>query len=296
MHPTDFIVVLLLGAGVWRLVRVRRRVMPGAPAVRDDVPARLLGWAAGLLAAERAEWGQAMAGELDQIDGRAERWRFAVGCVSAALLLPPWGRAGAVVVAFIAAAAGCAGLFACAIIRYNPGEGSGVGIWLFLAFFLVILAGYILAGSVLVRRPGVAGAGLVGGLVIAAPWLALAGVTDHPVASPLVPLLWLAVVPLAVGAAGTWRGGTAASGRRTALLAGLSAALGLFLIRVGVLVATGGGPYTPSQIREAGGTDVTSYFVGDGLGRATMFLLLIPLLTATIGWAGAALAARIRRA
>ena len=91
-------------------------------------------------------------------------------------------------------------------------------------------------------------------------------------------------------------GGTAASGRRTALLAGLSAALGLFLIRVGVLVATGGGPYTLSQIREAGGTDVTSYFVGDGLGRPTMFLLLIPLLTATIGWAGAALAARIRRA
>ena len=72
MHPTDFIVVVLLGAGVWRLVRVRRRVMRGAPAVRDDVPARLLGWAAGL-AAERAEWGQAMAGELDQIDGRAER-------------------------------------------------------------------------------------------------------------------------------------------------------------------------------------------------------------------------------
>ena len=47
--------------------------MRGAPAVRDDVPARLLGWAVGLLAAERAEWGQAMAGELDQIDGRAER-------------------------------------------------------------------------------------------------------------------------------------------------------------------------------------------------------------------------------
>lgn len=293
MHPTDFIMVLLLGAGVWRLARVRRRDMPGAPAVRDDAPARLLGWAAGLLAAERSEWGQAMAGELDQIDGRAERWRFAAGCVSAALLLPPWGRAGAVVVAFIAAPAGCAGLFGYAIIRY---PGSGVGIWVFLAFFLAILAGYILAGSVLVRRPGVAGAGLVGGLVIAAPWLALAGVTDHPVASPLVPLLWLAVVPLAVGAAGTWHGGTAAFGRRTALLAGLSAALGLFLIRVGVLVATGGGPYTPSQIREAGGTDVTSYFVGDGLGRATMLLLLIPLLTATIGWAGAALAARIRRA
>jgi cation transporter-like permease len=41
---------------------------------------------------------------------------------------------------------------------------------------------------------------------------------------------------------------------------------------------------------------VTTYFVGDGLGKATVLLLLIPLLSATIGWAGAALAARIRRA
>ena len=292
MNFFTVIVVLLLGAGMWRLVRVRGRVMPGAAAVRDDAPARLLGWAAGLLAAERAEWGQAMAGELDQIDGRAERWRFAAGCVSAALLLPPWGRAGAAVVAFIAGAAGCAGLFACAVIRY-PGGGSGGGTWVFLAVLLAILAGYILAGSVLVRRPGVAGPGLVGGLFVAAAWLALAGFTGA--ASPLGLPLLLVVVPLAVGAGGTWRGGSAIFGRRTALLAGLSAALGLFLIRGSVLVATGGGPYTPAQIREAGGTDVTSYFVGDGLGRDTVLLLLIPLVTTTIGWAGATLTARIRR-
>jgi len=37
--------------------------------VRDDVPARLLRWAVGLLSAPRAEWGQAMLGELDHIDG-----------------------------------------------------------------------------------------------------------------------------------------------------------------------------------------------------------------------------------
>ena len=41
---------------------------------------------------------------------------------------------------------------------------------------------------------------------------------------------------------------------------------------------------------------MTSYFVGDGLGRATILLQLIPLLTATIGWAGATLTAHIRRA
>ncbi|HEY5400391.1 MAG TPA: hypothetical protein VIL16_33895 [Trebonia sp.] len=30
-----------------------------------------------------------------RIDGRGRRWRFAVGCAGAALLLPPWGRAAA---------------------------------------------------------------------------------------------------------------------------------------------------------------------------------------------------------
>ena len=37
---------------------------------------------------------------------------------------------------------------------------------------------------------------------------------------------------------------------------------------------------------------MTTYFVGDGLGKATMLLLLIPLLAATIGWAGATPTAR----
>jgi hypothetical protein len=48
------------------------------------------GGAVGLLSAQRAEWGQAMLGELDHIEGRRQRWRFTVGCAGAALLLPPW--------------------------------------------------------------------------------------------------------------------------------------------------------------------------------------------------------------
>ena len=287
MNFFTVIVVLLLGAGVWRLVRVRRRVMPGAPAVRDDAPARLLGWAAGLLAAERAEWGQAMAGELDQIGGRAERWRFAAGCVSAALLLPPWGRAGAAVGAFIAVAAGCAGLYAYALVRY-PGLDSYAAAWVCLAILLPILVGYTLAGSALVRRPGVAAPGLAGGLFVLAAWLVLDGVTGPPKFPLLQPLL-LGVVPLVVGAGGAWRGGTALIGRRAALLAGLSGSLGLFLIGAGAVIATGGGPYTPGQITEAGTTNVTTYVVSDGLGNGVILMLLIPLVTAMVGWAGAAL-------
>src|SRR4029077_17479962 len=83
-----------VGIGV-ALLRRYARAVPAGPAARDDVPELLLRWAAGLLSAQRAEWGQAMLGELDHIDGRSRRWRFAVGCAGAVLLLPPWGRAAA---------------------------------------------------------------------------------------------------------------------------------------------------------------------------------------------------------
>ena len=52
------------------LLRRYAQVVPAGPAMRDDVPVRLLRWAAGLLSAQRAEWGQAMLGELDHIEGR----------------------------------------------------------------------------------------------------------------------------------------------------------------------------------------------------------------------------------
>lgn len=85
--PLIFIFVVGIAAALFR-----RRLLAAAgdPALRQDAPARLLGWAVGLLAAEREEWGQAMIGELDRLDGRARRWRFALGCVGAAVVMPPW--------------------------------------------------------------------------------------------------------------------------------------------------------------------------------------------------------------
>jgi hypothetical protein len=51
----------------------------------EAAPLRLMHWAIGLLAPQRAEWGQAMLGELGHIEGRIRRLRFALGCVGAAL-------------------------------------------------------------------------------------------------------------------------------------------------------------------------------------------------------------------
>ena len=75
----------------------RQREALGPWTDHDDArSALLLGWAVALLSAERVEWGHAMLGELDRIEGRSQRRRFALGCTAGVVLLPPWGPVGPV--------------------------------------------------------------------------------------------------------------------------------------------------------------------------------------------------------
>ena len=270
------------------LVRRCARAVPAGPAARGDVPERLLRWAAGLLSARREEWGQAMLGELDHIDGRGRRCRFAAGCTGAALLLAPWGRAAAAVWAMAAAAAGAAGVYAAVAVRYRLGAGD----WVFAMIALVFLVSFTLAAATLLRRPGIALPGLLGGLFVALAWLALSGFTFYGVIAPMTApwshLVLLIGVPVLVGVADTLRSGSAVTGRRTARLAAISAALGLYLYAtIAVAVLGAGGPpdpgWTPSSI------------VSDRLGNNVIAdLVIVPLVTATIGWAAAAATARLR--
>ena len=206
-------------------VALLRRYAWAGPAARGDGPERLLRWAAGLLSARRAEWGQAMLGELDHIEGRGPRWRFAAGCAGAALLLPPWGRAAAAVWTMVVAAAGAAGIYASVAVRYRLGTGD----WVFAVIMLVFLVSFTLAAATLLRRPGVALPGLLGGLFVALAWLALSGFTFYgaiaPITAPWSPLVAEVAVPVLVGMAGVLQGGSAAAGRRTARLAAVSAGL-----------------------------------------------------------------------
>jgi hypothetical protein len=228
-----------------------------------------------------------MLGELGHIDGRGRRWRFTAGCVLAALLPPPWGRAAAGAWAMAAAAAGAVGLYASVAIRY----GLSAGYWAAAAILVVFLAGYLLAASALLRRPGVAIPGLLGGLFVALAWLTVSGFTFYGVIGA-IPTMWekLALyigVPLVVGAAGTLRSRDAAVGRRVARLAAISGGLGLYLygtLAVAVLGA-GGPPETGWSVR---------YIVSDRLAsNLAHHLLLLSLVTATLGWAAAA-TARLR--
>ena len=271
------------------LLRRYARAVPAGPALRDDVPVRLLRWAAGLLSAQRAEWGQAMLGELDHIEGRGRRWRFAVGCAGAALLLPPWGRAAAAVWAMVAVAAGAAGLYGWVAVRH----GLGAGDWVWAVIMLVFLVSFTLAASVLLRCPGVAVPGLLGGLFVALVWLAMRGFTFYgaiaPMTAPWAPLVPVIGVPLLVGVAGTLWGGGATAGRRVARLAAISAGLGVYLYgTIAVAVLGAGGPP-----EDTGWT--VSYIISDRLGSNMIHnLVVLPLMTATIGWAAAAATARIR--
>ena len=278
----------------------RRNTRESAVRVTGDAPSRLLGWAVGALPADRAPWGDAMVGELHQMGNRWQRWRFALGCASAAVFLPSRRADSTNLAARLVAATAlaCAGLVAYGLAHY-PRILTLAGTWPVLAIFLSVLAGYAVISAVLVRRGPVARSGLAGGLGLAAVWI-VAGI---PVVSharqPAYSLLLLAIpmTSLAVGAAAARRDRTAAVRQQVVLLSALVAGLVLFLAYASDTLITAGGPYDAGQVRDFAGSglpDLATYAVDDNLGSAMMLLLLVPTVTAAIGCTGAGLAARLR--
>ncbi len=256
----------------------------------EDAPLRLMRWAAGLLSPQRHEWGQAMLGELGHLEGRIRRLRFALGCVVAALVLPPWGRAAAGVWAMIVLAAGAVGLDGGLAARYRLGGGD----WIAAAILTVFVTGVLLGASALVRRPGVTIPGLLGGLFITVTWLTLSGFTflDQllPNTVPWHRLVQVIVVPFIVGAAGTLWGRDPIAGKRIARLAAITASLGLFVYTsIAVAAIGGGGPFD----QDGGGT--LRGTISDRLGNNLVLLAFTTLVVATIGWGGAAAAGRLLR-
>jgi len=277
----------LLGILIAWYRRDPRRFLDG-PA--EDLPLRLTRWAAGLLAPQRAEWGQAMLGELGHIEGPVRRLRFAASCVGAVLVLPARGRAAAGTWAMIVLAAGAVVLFGAVTARYRLGGGA----WIAAAILAVFVAGVFLGASALLRRPGVVLPGLFGGLIIAVAWLIVSGFTFLDQVLPdIVPwhrLVQVIVVPFAVGAASTLWGRDPATGRRIARLAAITGSLGLYVYTtVAVAVIGGGGPFD----QDGGGT--LQGTISDRLANNMVLLAFTILVFPTIGWAGAAAAGRLLR-
>ncbi|WP_027345597.1 hypothetical protein [Hamadaea tsunoensis] len=277
----------LIGVLIAWYRRDPRRFLDG-PA--HDAPLRLMRWATGLLSAERAEWGQAMLGELGYIEGRVRRMRFALGCVGAALVLPPWGRAAAGLWTLVALGAGGVGLYAALIVQY----GLGAGAWIGVSILAVFVAGSLLGAGALVRRPGTALPGLVGGLVIALVFLTLTGFTFFdqilPDTSGWHHLVQTIVVPFLVGAAATVWTRDLIAGKRVARLAAITASLGLFVYAtLAVTVIGSSGP-----LEEDGGFTLQGT-ISDRVGNNMVQLGYTLLLFAVVGWGGAAAAGRLLR-
>lgn len=281
-----------------RARRAGARAGAGEPA--GDAPSRLLAWAVAALPADRAPWGEAMFGELHQIDDRRQRWRFALGCASAAVFLPARRADSAAVAARLVAAAAlaCAGLVAYGLRRY-PEVLTHAGTRPALAIFASLLAGYTLISAILVRRGPVARSGVAYGLGLAAVWI-IAGipvVSHTPQRAYSLLLLAIPITSLAAGATAARRSRTAAVRQQVVLFAALVAGLVLFIAYASDILLTAGGPYDAGQIRDFPGSglpDLATYAVSDNLGSAMMLLLLVPVVTAAIGCTGAGIAARLR--
>ena len=288
---TGLIVAALL---VWVARPTRRRGTRPAAAV-DDAPSRLLAWAVDVLPADRAPWGEAMFGELQQLDNRRQRWRFAVGCAGAAVLVPSRRAdfAGLAARLVAAAALACAGLVAYGLWRY-PAVLTRGGTRPVLAVFVSVLAGYAVIAAVLVRRGPVARSGLLTGFGLAGVWIVAGFPVVTQSGSLLLPAIPLAA--LAVGAVAARRGGTTAVRHQIVLFSALVAGLVVFVGYASDILLTAGGPYDAGQLRDFPGSglpDLATYAVDDNLGSAMMLLLLVPVVTAAIGCAGAGIAARL---
>jgi hypothetical protein len=286
------ILALMVLAGAAGAYRAWRRRRTGASA---DIPAAVVGWAARLLSVDRAEWGQAMLGELGQYRGSA-RWRYAMGCAVAAIGLPRRGRSGRWVMASVLVASiTSAGLVGYGFARY-PGMVAGAGTWLALAMFAALLAGFVVVTGVTTRQSPVAVTGLVSGCALAGVWIVVGAVamsTRSTTSTAL--LLILPLASIAVGVVGARRGHTRVAGRRAALVSAVVAALAVFLVLATNTLITGGRPYDAGQLRDfatSGYPDMATYAVSDNLGTAMVLLLLMSVMTSVLGSAGAGLARR----
>jgi len=244
-RPSVLAILLLAGAGA--VLWSREHPPPDTQTVRGDVPVWLLKWAVGLLPADRVGWGYAMLGELDRIEGRSGRWRFALGCVAGVMLVPPWGPVGPIA-ALAAVAPGSALVLGFGFVHF--GLAANPWNWVLLVILAALVMGSIVSVSVLLRWPGVGRLGLVGGLFVAAAWLAFSGFTWAGIISPYSAGAWsgpalLIGVPLVVGVGGAWRSESALVGRRAARLAGVSAGLAMFFVSTIAVVAIDGGLRDP---------------------------------------------------
>jgi hypothetical protein len=284
------LLVFAVAAGAYGVLR-QHRLNDGRP----DVAAAIVGWATRLVPIDRAEWGQAMVGELEQYHGLA-RWRYALGCAVAALGLPRRAASGRwVVISVLVAVIACAALVGYEFVRH-PSMVTGAGTWLALATFACALVGFVAVTDVTTREPRIGKTGSIAGCAVAGAWIAVGGVAMHIHSKASVFVLFaLPLMSIVVGVVGVRRGQSRTAGLRTAVVSAVVAPLVVFLVLAADILITDGRPYDAGQLRDfatSGYPDMATYAVSDNLGTAMVLLLFMSVANAVFGSVGAALTAR----
>jgi len=213
-----------------------------------DWPARLLAGAVRVLPAGRREWGSAMQAELAAVPGRADRWSFAWGCMSAAAVQFHLLRAALHLLVVLATLAAL--LAWTATVDYPP-----------LAWILFVVVSVLTAVCWEARRSGMLGP--TGDSVAA--WLLRGG--GYLIAGGIV----------ATGVAHTHPATLEATETGGALLM-LAVVPASFLIGLAVVLAK----------RSAATARVLVTGAGSGLAATLIWLVLVvvaPPIPATVGWA-----------
>ncbi|MDT9687088.1 hypothetical protein Q5762_01735 [Streptomyces sp. P9(2023)] len=118
----------------------------GARMAAMDGPERLLTAAAAALPAGRREWGVAMAAELAGVEGRSDRWRFALSSLRATLWLRPAGGRPVLALVTVAVVA--------ATVAVGPMAGAAVpGLDVFAATFTGLVGAMVVLAVARTRRP-----------------------------------------------------------------------------------------------------------------------------------------------
>jgi hypothetical protein len=129
-----FLVILLIVLAAVAVSKVQ------SGRVNGDLPARIVAAGARRLPAQLGVWGRAMDAELAHVQGRARRWRFAVGVLRVVVFPPPRSGVRAVAVGGLSAAAAATVITARRVPTLTT----------FVAVLAVLLTGYALllvAGS-----------------------------------------------------------------------------------------------------------------------------------------------------
>ena len=299
-----FVLALLILAVTFALPALVRalRVRGGAD---GDRPRLLLVLAVRGLRADRVDWAQAMLVELDQVEGRRERWQFSLGCAWAAVRIrvqfPEPGGALLRSVVY-----GCAAI-ALVLVGYGfvqyPGLRSEPNVWGAMIVFVATLFVYtaltvFLSRGATERSVAARRYGLTGGLAVGAGWLLGISPPSALKGWVFLPLLVALLGPAIVAAVAGHRAGDSHTGTLAALWSGLVGGLTVFIVWVTVTYTNAGGPYDSGLVTDfhrSGAPDLATYAVSDNLGSGLVLLLMVPTVAVALGTLSARLRAATRR-